>query len=62
MENQAAKRPTVLVVEPDPLMLTALAAVLDSAGFRCFLARDARRSHGGYQNNSVRFNRGELHR
>ena len=39
MENQAAKRPTVLVVEPDPLMLTAMAAVLDSAGFRCTLAR-----------------------
>lgn len=39
MENQAAKRPMVLVIEPDPLMLTALAAVLDSAGFRCVLAR-----------------------
>ena len=39
MENQAAKRPTVLVVEPDPLMLTAMAAVLDSAGLRCTLAR-----------------------
>ncbi len=39
MENQAAKRPMVLVIESDPLMLTALAAVLDSAGFRCFLAR-----------------------
>ena len=40
MENQAAKRPMVLVVEDDPLMLTALAAVLHGAGLRCFLARD----------------------
>ena len=39
MENQAAKRPMVLVVEPDALMLTAMAAVLHSAGFRSFLAK-----------------------
>jgi DNA-binding response OmpR family regulator len=40
MENQVTKQPAILVVEPDPLMLTAIAAVLDSRGYRCFLARD----------------------
>jgi DNA-binding response OmpR family regulator len=39
MENQVAKQPMVLVIEQDPLMLTAMAAVLNSAGFRCLLAR-----------------------
>ena len=40
MENQATKRPLILVVESDPLMLTVIAASLDAKGFRCFLARN----------------------
>ncbi len=40
MERQVVKSPTILVVEPDPLMLTGIAAVLDMSGYRCFLARD----------------------
>lgn len=30
----------ILVVEPDPVMLTGFAAILDMQGYRCFLARD----------------------
>ena len=33
-------KPVVLVIDPDPLTLTALAAMLDSAQFRVFCARD----------------------
>lgn len=40
MENQAVKPPMILIVEKDPLMLTAMTAVLDQKGYRCFLARD----------------------
>lgn len=40
MENQAVKAPMVLIVERDPLMLTAMSAILDQRGYRCFLARD----------------------
>lgn len=32
--------PKILVIEPDSLYLTGIAAVLDSTGYRCFLARD----------------------
>ncbi len=39
MENQATKRPMVLVVESDPLMLTAIASVLNSVGYRVVLAK-----------------------
>ena len=39
MENQVTKPPMILVVEPDPVMLTAVAAILDMQGYRCFLAR-----------------------
>jgi len=39
MENQVTKPPMILVVEPDPLMLTGFAAILDMQGYRCFLAR-----------------------
>jgi DNA-binding response OmpR family regulator len=40
MENQATKAPRILVVEPDPLVLTGISAVLDMQGFRCVLARE----------------------
>ncbi len=31
----------VLVIDPDPLMLTAVAAVLDLSGYECHMARNA---------------------
>ena len=34
------EKPVVLVIDPDPLTLTAIAAMLDSAQFRVFCARD----------------------
>ena len=40
MENQATKPPMILVVEPDPMMLTGISAVLNQQGYRCFLSRD----------------------
>lgn len=40
MENQASGKPMLLVVEPDPLMLTGISAILDARGYRCFLSRD----------------------
>lgn len=40
MENQAIKRPMLLIVEPDPLLLTGISAILDQEGYRCFLSRD----------------------
>lgn len=40
MENQATKKPMILVIEPDPLMLTGISAILDQQGYRCFLSRD----------------------
>jgi DNA-binding response OmpR family regulator len=40
MENQVTKPPMILVVEPDPVMLTGFAAILDMQGYRCFLARN----------------------
>jgi len=33
-------KPVVLVIDPDPLTLTAIAAMLDSAQFKVFCARD----------------------
>ncbi len=40
MENQGGKKPMILVIEPDPLMLTGISAILDKQGYRCFLSRD----------------------
>jgi DNA-binding response OmpR family regulator len=40
MENQVTKPPMILVVEPDPVMLTGFAAILDMQGYRCFIARN----------------------
>lgn len=36
----ALDKPVVLVIDPDPLTLTAIAAMLDSAQFKVFCARD----------------------
>ncbi len=36
----AFSKPVVLVIDPDPLTLTAIAAMLDSAQFKVFCARD----------------------
>lgn len=36
----ALDKPVVLVIDPDPLTLTAIAAMLDNAQFRVFCARD----------------------
>jgi DNA-binding response OmpR family regulator len=36
----ALNKPVVLVIDPDPLTLTAIAAMLDSAQFKVFCARD----------------------
>ncbi len=40
MENQVAPKPMILVIEPDPVFLTGISAVLDQEGYRCFLSRD----------------------
>lgn len=36
----ALNKPVVLVIDPDPLTLTAIAAMLDSAQFKVYCARD----------------------
>lgn len=40
MENQAAKKPTVLIFEPDSLLGTAMSAVLESAAMTCQHVKD----------------------
>jgi putative two-component system response regulator len=39
--NQPVSGATVLVIDADPLMLTAVAAVLNLSGYECHCARDA---------------------
>lgn len=38
----ARKRASIVVLDPSPLSLLALAGVLDSQGYRCICARDSR--------------------
>jgi DNA-binding response OmpR family regulator len=39
--TKANESPVILVIDPDPLTLTAVAAVLDLSGYECHMARDA---------------------
>ena len=40
MDRPVVKPPMLLIVEPDPLLLTGISAILDKQGYRCFLSRD----------------------
>ena len=40
MDRPVVKTPMLLIVEPDPLLLTVISAILDKQGYRCFLSRD----------------------
>lgn len=41
MKKLAAKKPVLLIIDDDPLTLTAIAAVLDMNDYECHCARDA---------------------
>jgi two-component system OmpR family response regulator len=41
MNRLDASRAVILVIDPDPLMLTGIAAVLHTQGYECHCARDA---------------------
>jgi DNA-binding response OmpR family regulator len=43
----------ILIVDPDPLMLTGIAATLDMAGYECHCARDAEAAVKGARNLSL---------
>ena len=40
MNRPQQDQPVILVIDPDPLTLTAVAAVLDMQGYECHCARD----------------------